>query len=38
MRTKHTEVQGRRARSARYAEGANGVCWDLVLILLKADR
>ncbi|MBI3303531.1 MAG: hypothetical protein HYZ72_15820 [Deltaproteobacteria bacterium] len=31
MRTKKSGVQGRRARSARYAECANGVCFDVVL-------
>ena len=29
MRTKHRGVQDRRARSARYAECANVVCFDL---------
>ena len=28
MRTKHNGVQGRRARNARYIEGANVVCFD----------
>jgi len=30
MRTNNSGVQGRRARSARYAGGANVVCFDLV--------
>jgi len=30
MRTKHSGVQGRRARSARYVEYANVVYFDLV--------
>ncbi|MBI3304239.1 MAG: hypothetical protein HYZ72_19415 [Deltaproteobacteria bacterium] len=33
MRTKKSGVQGRRARSARYAECANVVCFDLMLEL-----
>src|SRR5262249_60851508 len=29
MRTKHNGMRGRRAHSARYAEGANAECLDL---------
>jgi hypothetical protein len=34
MRTKHNRVQGRRARSARYAECTNVVCFDLACAVL----
>ena len=34
MRTKNSGVQNRRARSARYPEGANVVCFDLERISL----
>jgi len=33
MRTKHNGVQGRRARSARYAECATAVCFGLDLTI-----
>ncbi len=35
MRTKNSGVQGRRARSARYAECVNVVCFDLAPIAGK---
>jgi len=38
MRTKHSGVQGRRARSARYAGCAHVVCFDLAAVAAKAAQ